>query len=83
MQVKHKIESTSNAEIKRRLNGKKKVVMIENEVVSKLRGVEMSEIERAIKGTRVIKDIWLKSKIAEIKQRRLERFGEHSGKDEK
>ena len=57
--------------------------MIENEVVSKLRGVEMSEIERAIKGTRVIKDLWLKSMIAEIKQRRLERFEEHSGKDEK
>lgn len=83
MQVKHKLESTNNAEIERRLNGKKKVVMIENEVVSKLRGVEMSEIEKAIKGVRVIKDLWLKSKIAEIKQRRLERLEEHSGKDEK
>lgn len=83
MQVKHKLEHINNAEIERRLTGKKKVVMIENEVVSKLRGMEMSEIERAIKGVRVIEDLWLKSKIAEIKQRRLERLEEHSGKDEK
>ncbi|MBQ3891737.1 MAG: hypothetical protein II740_10390 [Lachnospiraceae bacterium] len=73
MQVKHKLESKK----------KKKVVMIENEVVSKLRGVEMAEIERAIEGARDIEDTWLKGKISEIKGRRLKRFKEHSGKDEK
>ena len=60
MQVKHKLESKK----------KKKVVMIENEVVSKLRGVEMAEIERAIEGVRDIKDTWLKGKISVIKGRR-------------
>ena len=73
MQVKHKLESKK----------KKKVVMIENEVVSKLRGVEMVEIERAIEGARDIEDTWLKGKISVIKGRRLKRFKEHSGKDEK
>lgn len=73
MQVKHKLESKK----------KKKVVMIENEVVSKLRGVEMAEIERAIEGVSDIKDTWLKGKISVIKGRRLKRFKEHSGKDEK
>ena len=72
MQVKHKLESK-----------KKKVVMIENEVVSKLRGVEMVEIERAIEGARDIEDTWLKGKISEIKGRRLRRFKEHSGKEQK
>ena len=71
MQVKHKLES------------KKKVVMIENEVVSKLRGVEMTELGLAIDGAKNIKDTWLIGKIAEIKKRRLKRFEEHSGKDEK
>lgn len=71
MQVKHKLES------------KKKVVMIENEVVSKLRGVEMTELGLAIEGAKDIKDTWLKGKISEIKGRRLKRFKEHSGKDEK
>ena len=73
MQVKHKLESKK----------KKKVVMIENEVVSKLRGVEMIEIERAIEGARDIEDTWLKGKISVIKGRRLKRFKEHSGKEEK
>ena len=73
MQVKHKLESKK----------KKKVVMIENEVISKLRGVEMAEIERAIEGVRDINDTWLKGMISVIKGRRLKRFKEHSGKDEK
>ncbi len=71
MQVKHKLES------------KKKVLMIENEVISKLRGVEMTELGLAIEGAKDIKDTWLKGKISEIKGRRLKRFKEHSGKDEK
>lgn len=72
MQVKHKLESK-----------KKKVVMIENEVISKLRGVEMVELGLAIEGAKDIKDTWLKGKISEIKGRRLKRFKEHSRKDEK
>ena len=65
MQVKNKIEHKES----------KKCLMIENEVITELRGASMNEIDNAIhelKGTE-IKDNWLKQKIEEIKEARIKR----------